>query len=412
MKWDMFISYASEDAPFVRSLADALQRAGLRTWFDQFALTAGDGLLDSIDRGLRDSRYGIVILSEHFLSKNWPRRELAGLLALEADDRKVIIPVWYQITLERVRESSPLLADKVAVKWSGNMSEVVDEILRVILLDQASAGQISPLRQMLPDGTEVICLPVRPTNDFAVAIGRNPVSNLEYKRFVEARGYPSPYGCMYREGQWVNGFDPWSDPRFADPHLPVVCVDFWDVWRYCAWASHDGVDVFVPNVTLWELAASGGRADRQVDITSVPENAHQKATAPCPKDQSGTRANSAGVSDMFGNVWEWCCEDQVAFRAVSAIAVWRPAPPAIRGGGFRDDLSIIEWRLGAEMLPKGERSKHDDIGFRLAVKVPLELIEPDARRLLERQPPLPDRFWRVLADREDYERSSEFMRQA
>ena len=58
-KWDAFISHASEDKyDFVRPLAEGLRDRGLTVWFDEFELKVGDSLRSSIDRGLRQSRFG------------------------------------------------------------------------------------------------------------------------------------------------------------------------------------------------------------------------------------------------------------------------------------------------------------------------------------------------------------------
>jgi len=93
-QWDFFISHASEDKQAIaRPLADALLAMGIRVWYDDFSLAVGDSLLESIDRGLSRSRFGIVILSHHFFSKHWPQKELNGLANLEVDGRKVILPV-------------------------------------------------------------------------------------------------------------------------------------------------------------------------------------------------------------------------------------------------------------------------------------------------------------------------------
>src|SRR4051812_10730466 len=110
MNWDVFVSYASEDKPFARCVAVGLQDAGLRVWFDEFALEAGDSLRRSIDIGLRESRYGIVILSPHFLRKEWPQRELDGLTARDDGKEKIIIPIWYKISVGEVKNYSPPLA--------------------------------------------------------------------------------------------------------------------------------------------------------------------------------------------------------------------------------------------------------------------------------------------------------------
>ena len=64
-RWDAFVSHASEDKEsFVRPLVNALQDAGLKVWFDEHTLKVGDGLRRSIDRGLAQSRFGVVIVSK------------------------------------------------------------------------------------------------------------------------------------------------------------------------------------------------------------------------------------------------------------------------------------------------------------------------------------------------------------
>ena len=103
-EWDVFISHASEDKEdFVRPLAEALKARGLLVWFDEFTLSVGDSLRRSIDRGLACSRFGVVVISLHFLNKEWPQKELDGLVAREVDGAKVILPVWHNITADQVR---------------------------------------------------------------------------------------------------------------------------------------------------------------------------------------------------------------------------------------------------------------------------------------------------------------------
>ena len=118
-EWDVFISHASEDKETIaRPLAKALEAKGLRIWFDEFTLSVGDRLRRSIDRGLANSRYGIVILSPMFFAKEWPQKELDGLVQREERGEKVILPVWHNITAEQIRAYSPTLADRIAVSSS------------------------------------------------------------------------------------------------------------------------------------------------------------------------------------------------------------------------------------------------------------------------------------------------------
>jgi hypothetical protein len=83
-RWDLFVSYASEDRDSVAApLVDHLQRAGLRIWFDNEELRIGDSLRERIDEGLANSRFGVLIISPNFLRKQWPKREFNALWALE-----------------------------------------------------------------------------------------------------------------------------------------------------------------------------------------------------------------------------------------------------------------------------------------------------------------------------------------
>ena len=117
--YDAFISHASEDKQeFVRPLAEKLAELGLTIWYDEFELKVGDSLRRSIDRGLVNSKYGIVVLSRNFFSRNWPQYELDGLTAREIDGRKVILPIWYGIGKKDVLKYSPSLADKIAIDSS------------------------------------------------------------------------------------------------------------------------------------------------------------------------------------------------------------------------------------------------------------------------------------------------------
>ena len=132
-EWDVFISHASEDKEsFVHPLAEELTRLGLRVWYDKFTLRLGDSLRETIDYGLRYSRFGIVVLSPHFFSKDWPKKELDGLVALEVAGRKVILPVWHNVTRDDVVRFSPILAGRLAVSSSTGLDNVVSEIRRAI----------------------------------------------------------------------------------------------------------------------------------------------------------------------------------------------------------------------------------------------------------------------------------------
>lgn len=131
---DAFICHASEDKEdFVRPLAETLHAEGFDIWYDEFALTVGDSLRQNIDRGLAGSRFGIVVLSSAFFSKNWPQYELNGLVAKEMEGRKVVLPIWHKVSKDEVMAFSPPMADKVAINTAiSSLSEVVAQLSEVL----------------------------------------------------------------------------------------------------------------------------------------------------------------------------------------------------------------------------------------------------------------------------------------
>lgn len=111
-KYDVFISYASEDKDsFVRALAVELERYSIRVWYDEFTMKLGDSLTKLIDTGLQSCRYGVIVLSKHFLEKNWPDYEYRSLLSRQVNGENVILPLLYGISVDDVRAYSLYLAD-------------------------------------------------------------------------------------------------------------------------------------------------------------------------------------------------------------------------------------------------------------------------------------------------------------
>jgi hypothetical protein len=129
--WDVFISHAREDkAAVAKPLAEALVRAGLQVWIDEHEISLGDSLTKKINEGLARSRYGIVIVSPDFLAKEWPRRELAALLAIEFKHGKRVLPVLHNLELESILRDFPLMGDKVCVSTAAGIEAVASEVRR------------------------------------------------------------------------------------------------------------------------------------------------------------------------------------------------------------------------------------------------------------------------------------------
>jgi hypothetical protein len=133
---DVFISHASEDKDdIVRPLATALDDRGLAVWYDEFELRIGSSLRRSIDVGLANSRFGVVVLSESFFGKGWSNYELDGLVTREvaSGGEQIILPIWHRVTKDEVAAYSPSLADKLARSTGdATIEEIADEIAAVV----------------------------------------------------------------------------------------------------------------------------------------------------------------------------------------------------------------------------------------------------------------------------------------
>ena len=131
---DVFISHASEDKDeFVRPLANALMQHGLNVWYDEMTLRIGDSLRQKIDKGLANSRVGLVVLSPSFIKKGWTNYELDGIVTRAVSGEQVLLPIWHHITKQQVVDFSPSLADKVArTTATHTIDEIASEIAELL----------------------------------------------------------------------------------------------------------------------------------------------------------------------------------------------------------------------------------------------------------------------------------------
>ena len=135
--YDLFISHSSEDKDaIVRPLATMLEKLSVKVWYDEFSLQLGDCLSASIDKGLQESRYGLLVLSKSFLGKNWPEYEYRSLLSRQIDGEKVLLPVWYGVSKEDIKNYSLFLADILGITITvENLTKAVQIIVKKVRPD-------------------------------------------------------------------------------------------------------------------------------------------------------------------------------------------------------------------------------------------------------------------------------------
>lgn len=162
----------------------------------------------------------------------------------------------------------------------------------------------------------------------AYAIGRYPVTNAEFARFMEdggytTRGYWKDAGWKRKESEGWTKPRYWDDEQWNDPSQPVVGVSWHEAVAYCNWlAEKTGKPYRLPTEAEWEKAArpplaspplSGGDGEG----TRYPwgnewdkDKCNNKESGPgrtTPVGQYSPQGDSPyGVGDMVGQVWEWC----------------------------------------------------------------------------------------------------------
>jgi TIR domain len=144
---DVFICHASEDkASVVKPLLKALGEKGISCWYAEGEIEWGDSIVAKVNEGLRMSRYVIVILSESFISKPWPERELNSALNIEASTGEVrVLPllVGSVETKKTLLAQYPLLNDKLFVSWDSNVEDIVKALSRRLKKSGGTMSEIS-----------------------------------------------------------------------------------------------------------------------------------------------------------------------------------------------------------------------------------------------------------------------------
>lgn len=130
---DCFLCHAWPDRQgAAKELDDALKAAGVRTWFSELDLGLGVPMMRAIDRGLANSRIGLVLVTPNFI-KGLPNQGVADkeLSALLAGNR--LVPIVHGTTYDELRNASPLLASRTGLDTrEDSMADVASKIAELV----------------------------------------------------------------------------------------------------------------------------------------------------------------------------------------------------------------------------------------------------------------------------------------
>lgn len=122
---DVFLCHAWDDRHgAAKELNDLLESIGVKVWFSEKDVGLGVPLMRAIDKGLANSRIGIVLVTPALL-RRLPAEGIADkeLSALLARDR--LVPIVHETTYEALREVSPLLGSRSGLSTAEDSMAVV-----------------------------------------------------------------------------------------------------------------------------------------------------------------------------------------------------------------------------------------------------------------------------------------------
>jgi predicted nucleotide-binding protein len=132
---DVFLCHAWDDRQGVaKELHDLLESHDVSVWFSEKDVGLGVPLLRAIDKGLANSRVGIVLVTPALLrrlpAEGIADKELAALLR-----RDRLVPVVHETTYEELEEVSPLLASRSGLSTAEEtMADVATKIAELVIL--------------------------------------------------------------------------------------------------------------------------------------------------------------------------------------------------------------------------------------------------------------------------------------
>lgn len=130
-----FISHDWRDKKDIaQPIAFGLIRMRCPVWYDEYSLKVGDGLRASIEKGLKESKKCVLVLSPNFLSNSgWTRAEFDSIFTRQIlEGSNVVLPVWCGVTKQQVYEYSPSLLDRLGVRWDEGLDDVLHKLYRAI----------------------------------------------------------------------------------------------------------------------------------------------------------------------------------------------------------------------------------------------------------------------------------------
>jgi len=401
-----FITHSWKDIEFARKLCDDLSAHGLDGFLDAYSIQPGDDIAVRVARGLEECEVYVPLLSPAAVESPWCEREIGIAIDLsmerERKGRPRIVPV-----IVKPCKLPTILRGILYISFDGRYDDALKELLTKgfgiaprparspypqHLLEAAGVSE-EMIREYMArtrrlntpnsspriinnpkDGKEMILISAgeflmgsdtsedeKPRHKVyldAFYIARYPVTNADYKRFVDTTQHAPP-------AHWKNG----KIPQGKENH-PVVYVDWNDAVAYCKCAG-----VRLPTEAEWEKAASWDAAKKEKRVypwgkefdKNKCNSAESKIGDTTPVGAYSAKGGDSayGVADMAGNVWEWCSSlyHEYPYRADDGRENMQGSNPRVlRGGAFLNNEYDVRAACRIRLVPD---DRYGNGGFRV-----------------------------------------------
>lgn len=193
----------------------------------------------------------------------------------------------------------------------------------------------------------------------AYYIDKYEVTNMQYKKFIDATGRRSP--SHFKNRTWP--------PGKADH--PVTFVSWDDADAYCKWAGKR-----LPTQEEWEKAARGEDArvfpwgnTFELDHANTPQRwvALKAFGDTTPVGAFAAGVSAYGLYDMSGNVWEWTASWYKAYPGNRTPSESYGERYKVLKGGSWWDCSFYQCGISAPVYNRSffaRKTRNDSFGFR------------------------------------------------
>lgn len=219
--------------------------------------------------------------------------------------------------------------------------------------------------------------PIHIINADAFWLMKTPVTNAQYRPFVEDNGYANQAfwtvaGWQWRTGDKITQPRYWANTKWNVPSQPVVGVSWYEVTAYATWlAQVTGETTRLPTEIEWEKGARGTDGRKYPWGNDDPNISHcnfaSNGGGPTPVGHYPAGASPYGALDMAGNVWEWTTTKWMSsyenYLNMVSNDKEGEVSRVLRGGCWDDDSSDMRSTNRSWNLPS---DRDIFVGFRLA----------------------------------------------